>query len=252
MLGRPHVGLMSASRVTVTPGTSGGYRRVALFGVTYALASLSCTLAVFLVVVGQALAVADPVQLVVVFAAYAAGSASLLIALSVSAALAKGALARAVRRLLPAVNRVSGTLLVGSGIYLLLYWLPSLTGGTPAADSAAARATKRVSATLADFFSANVAIFAALLGLLALLAVAVLATDLSRRRRARDTDTPGGDGRAADPPPPAPATSRDGLGRITMSDRAPKPAVARPKLSPALSKPTCRDCSSGVGSGVLS
>ncbi len=204
MLAGRHVGLMSASRVTVTPGTSGGYRRVALFGVTYALASLSCTLAVFLVVVGQALAVADPVQLVVVFAAYAAGSASLLIALSVSAALAKGALARAVRRLLPAVNRVSGTLLIGSGIYLLLYWLPSLTDGTPAADSAAARATKRVSATLADFFSANVAIFAALLGLLALLAVAVLATDLSRRRRARDTDTPGGDGRAADPPPPAP------------------------------------------------
>jgi len=131
MLTGRHVGLMSASRVTVTPGIGGGYRRVALFGVTYALASLSCTLAVFLVVVGQALAVADPVQLGVVFAAYAAGSASLLIALSVSAALAKGALARAVRRLLPAVNRVSGTLLIGSGIYLLLYWLPSLTGGTP-------------------------------------------------------------------------------------------------------------------------
>lgn len=186
MLAGRHVGLMSASRVPVKATVQGGYGRVALFGVTYALASLSCTLAVFLVVVGQAVAVADPVQLVAVFAAYAAGSASLLIALSLSAALAKGALARGVRRLLPVVNRVSGALLVASGVYLLLYWLPSLTGGAAAADSAAARATKRVSAALADFFSANVGLFAVLLALLALLAGAVLAADARRRGRAHD------------------------------------------------------------------
>ncbi len=190
MLAGRHVGLTSASRVSVRTGARGGHRRVALFGVTYALASLSCTLAVFLVVVGQALSVADPVQLVAVFAAYTAGSASLLVALSLSAALAKGALARRVRRLLPIVNRVSGALIVASGVYLLLYWLPSLTGGPAATDSAAARATKRVSATLADFFSANAALFAVLLALFGVLAAAVVAIDLARRPRQRAADIP--------------------------------------------------------------
>ncbi len=203
MLAGRHVGLTSASRVTVRTGERGGHRRVALFGVTYALASLSCTLAVFLVVVGQALAVADPLQLVAVFAAYAAGSASLLIALSLSAALAKGALARGVRRLLPVINRVSGGLLVASGVYLLLYWVPSLTGGAPAVDSAAARATTRISATLADFFSVNAELFAALLGALALLAAVVVGVDMSRRARRRREEASPPDCCAPDAPPEA-------------------------------------------------
>lgn len=214
MLAGRHIGLTSASRVTVRAGERGGYRRVALFGVTYALASLSCTLAVFLVVVGQALAVADPVQLVAVFAAYAAGSASLLIALSLSAALAKGALARGVRRLLPVINRVSGGLLVASGVYLLLYWLPSLTGGAPAADSAAARATKRVSATLADFFSANAGLFAALLGALALLAAVVVGVDMSRGARGRQEEASLPDCCGPDAPPEAQRPVEVGAGEL--------------------------------------
>lgn len=252
MLAGRHVGLMSASRVTVTPGTSGGYRRVALFGVTYALASLSCTLAVFLVVVGQALAVADPVQLVVVFAAYAAGSASLLIALSVSAALAKGALARAVRRLLPAVNRVSGTLLIGSGIYLLLYaavadrWDARRGQRCGASHEASLRHARRLlQRQRGDLRRATWTAGTAGRGGARHRSITPEAsTRHGHARRRRPSSGPPAAGAAA--------TSRGGLGRITMSDRAPKPAVARPKLSPALSKPRCRDCSSGVGSGVLS
>lgn len=212
MLAGRHVGLTSASRVGVTAGSRGGHRRVALFGVTYALASLSCTLAVFLVVVGQALAVADPVQLVAVFGAYTAGSASLLIALSLSAALAKGALARTVRRLLPAINRISGALLVGSAVYLLLYWLPSLSGGAPAAESAAARATKRISAVLADFFNANAEVFAGLLGALALLAAVVVAAEMRRSTRHSDEPTAEPDCCAPDAPPDSPLPLEVGAG----------------------------------------
>lgn len=65
MLAGRHVGLWSASRVAVRGGP-GGYRRVAAFGATYAVASLSCTLGVFLVVVAQALAVGSVPQLLAV------------------------------------------------------------------------------------------------------------------------------------------------------------------------------------------
>jgi cytochrome c-type biogenesis protein len=105
-----------------------GYRGLVAFGAAYAVASLSCTLAVLLAVVAQATATANPLQLVGVFAAYAAGAASVLIALAIAAALAKETLARKIRRLLPVVTRLGGAVLVLSGVYLVLYWLPALTG----------------------------------------------------------------------------------------------------------------------------
>ena len=51
------VGIMAASRVSITPQRN--LQNVLLFGVGYAAASLSCTLSVFLVVVGSALASQD-------------------------------------------------------------------------------------------------------------------------------------------------------------------------------------------------
>lgn len=186
MLAGRHVGLWSASRVAVRGGP-GGYRRVAAFGATYAVASLSCTLGVFLVVVAQALAVGSVPQLLAVFAAYAAGSASLLIAISVSAALAKGALVRTVRRVAPAFNRAAGALLVASGVYLVLYWLPSLgSGGAGFSDSWAARATRRLSADLATFFSGHTSVFAIVLAALVIAGLALIVVDRKRRRRRPD------------------------------------------------------------------
>lgn len=204
MLAGRHIGLTAASRVRVAAQGERSYGRVALFGVTYALASLSCTLAIFLVVVGQALAVSDPIQLLAVFGAYAAGSASILIALSLSAALAKAALARAVRRLVPVVNRVAGALLAASGTYLLLYWVPNLGGG-PVSDSRMARASKGISSTLAGFFAGNVRVFALVLGALALLGAALLLLEARRKTAATDADVRR-IGRLVDQPREEPAT----------------------------------------------
>lgn len=186
MLAGRHVGLTAASRVSVETQGGRSYGRVALFGVTYALASLSCTLAIFLVVVGQALAVADPAHLLAVFGAYAAGSASILVALSLSAALAKAALARAVRRLVPVVNRLAGALLAASGVYLLLYWIPALGGGGAVSDSRVANASKGISSTLADFFTENVGAFALMLGALAALGAALLLLEARRKAGAAE------------------------------------------------------------------
>lgn len=180
MLAGRHVGLTSASRIGVQQDSAQGLRRVAVFGVTYALASLSCTLAVFLIVIGQALAASNPLELLAVFAAYAAGSASVLIALSMSAALAKGTLERVMRRTMPVISRIAGGLLALSGVYLILYWLPALGGGNAASDSWMARTTEGISSSLAEFFGSNTNVFAAVLATLILLGVGLLA--VQRRR----------------------------------------------------------------------
>jgi cytochrome c-type biogenesis protein len=190
MLAGRHVGLASASRIGVQQQAGQGLRRVAVFGVTYALASLSCTLAVFLIVIGQALAAANPFELLAVFGAYAAGSASVLIALSMSAALAKGTLERALRRTLPVISRIAGGLLALSGVYLILYWLPALGGGTASADSWAARTTEGVSSALAEFFRANTSVFAAVLAAVTVLGAALLLTQRGRREDGDDDGEP--------------------------------------------------------------
>ncbi len=97
-----------------------------LFGVAYAAASLSCTLPIFLVVVGGALATSGLVGGVLQFVSYALGMGAVLIAVSIATALSKGVIVRAFRSFLPFVERAGAFLLTGAGIYLVLYWWPHL------------------------------------------------------------------------------------------------------------------------------
>jgi hypothetical protein len=124
LLAGRHLGLTVPSRLRREGGRS--YRRVVAFGGAYTLTSLSCTLGVLLALVGQALAAASPLRLAGVLAGCAVGAASVLIALSVSAVLAKDALLGRVRRLLLLAGRLGGGLLVVSGAYLVAYWAPTL------------------------------------------------------------------------------------------------------------------------------
>jgi cytochrome c-type biogenesis protein len=126
MLAGRHVGLtINASGLS---GAGAGLGRMAAFGAAYALTSLSCTLAVLLAVVAQALATASLASTLAVFAAYGAGAATVLMLLALSAAMASGALARSVRRLLPVASRLGGAVLTLSGLYLVAYWAPVLAG----------------------------------------------------------------------------------------------------------------------------
>ena len=89
-----------------------------LFGVGYGAASLGCTLPVFFALVGASLGAAK----LEIFAAYGAGMAVVLTALSLAAAFARDGIARALRPVLPQVGRIAGALLVASGGYLVYYW----------------------------------------------------------------------------------------------------------------------------------
>ncbi len=98
-------------------------RAMFLFGIAYGLASLSCTLPVFLIVVGAAFTQQGPVQAFGQFVAYGLGMGLVLIILTLGLALFRDMALTSVRRVLPYVERASAFLLTGAGVYIIYYWL---------------------------------------------------------------------------------------------------------------------------------
>jgi cytochrome c-type biogenesis protein len=94
-----------------------------MFGIAYAVASLSCTLPIFLVIVGGTLALQGGGVGLMLFVSYALGMGTVLVALTLGAALFKNVVARYLRAALPYVERASAVLLVGAGAYLVAYQL---------------------------------------------------------------------------------------------------------------------------------
>ena len=107
-------------------------KSVFLFGVAYGFASLSCTLPVFLAVVGVGLATASFATTGVMFLVYGLGMATVLMGVAIGAALFKGSVSGWLRGALPYVNRVGAALLVVAGLYLIWYqgrYLPLIIVG---------------------------------------------------------------------------------------------------------------------------
>jgi cytochrome c-type biogenesis protein len=106
-----------------------------VFGVLYALASLSCTVAPFLAVTAQTFRSASVLGGVLVFGAYALGMALVVGAVSLAIALARQGLVTWMKRQYPKVMRAVGVLLVIAGLYVAYYgwWdMRVLAGGDPA------------------------------------------------------------------------------------------------------------------------
>lgn len=92
---------------------------VFLFGVSYALVSMSCTISLFISVMSTTSSgVASGLA---VFFAYGLGMGLVLMVLTMAIALARQGLVKSMRRVLPYVNRVSGGLLVLAGTYVAYY-----------------------------------------------------------------------------------------------------------------------------------
>lgn len=118
---RRHLGLPIASRVKAPQGLT-GVRQFFLFGIAYALASLSCTLPVFLVVVGSALASGGFLSGFVQFISYGLGMGLVLVTVTLGVVLFKTAVNNGLRVVMPYAERAGNFALVGAGSYLLYYW----------------------------------------------------------------------------------------------------------------------------------
>lgn len=119
LLGRgPHIAIANplAERQTERRASS-----IFLYGVSYGIASLSCTLPIFLMIVGGALTAGNLVGGLLPFAGYSGGMALVVVGLTLSTALLKGALVQWMHGVLPYVNRLSGLLLIGAGAYIVYF-----------------------------------------------------------------------------------------------------------------------------------
>jgi cytochrome c-type biogenesis protein len=117
-------------------GRSRGLASMFVFGVSYAIASISCTLPVFLAQVSTVLG-ADLGRGLLVFGAFGVGMALVLVALSVSLALARTEVVHALRRSLAVIGRVAGGFLVVAGAYMAWYGayeIRDTVEGDPAID----------------------------------------------------------------------------------------------------------------------
>lgn len=106
----------------VRPGQARQPKTMFVFGIGYGIASLGCTLPVFLAVIGASLATQGAGSALAVLAAYGLGMAIMLILFSTGAALARNGLVRTVRKLMPYMSRITGSMLTIAGAYLTYYW----------------------------------------------------------------------------------------------------------------------------------
>ena len=95
-----------------------------LFGVSYGLASLSCTLPLFLAVLGLGAGQSSGwLNTTGQFLLYAAGMGSVILALTLGMAVARTVMVRWLRKALPYVGLVGAWLMVVAGTYIVFYWL---------------------------------------------------------------------------------------------------------------------------------
>jgi cytochrome c biogenesis protein CcdA len=116
-------GIVAASGAMDRVQLGSDLRSLFLFGIAYAVTSLACTLPIFLVVAGSALAAGGPLAAAGQFVSYALGMGSVLTVVILGAAFFESAVRRAVRRVVPYVHRLAAAFLLGAGVFLVKYWL---------------------------------------------------------------------------------------------------------------------------------
>ena len=134
-------------RLTHPPGAHRDGRSratVIAFGAGYGLASLGCTLPLFLTLIAASLTADGTASSVIVFATFGAGMGVVMMALSVTAAFARHGLTRLLGTALPWLSRASGVMLIAAGAYLSYYWWRIKYGRTKtlSSDPIVGRATR--------------------------------------------------------------------------------------------------------------
>jgi cytochrome c-type biogenesis protein len=125
LLGR-HPGVRLPIRAWGASGRGAG--SMVAYGVSYAVASLTCSLPIFLVGVTGSFTRSGVVTGIGTFLAYAAGMAVVLAVVSLAVAMARTSLVTVLRQAGRVADRVAPALLVLAGAYLVYYWIEDLAG----------------------------------------------------------------------------------------------------------------------------
>lgn len=118
---------LTARVISVKTSNRRSFLGMAGFGVAFGAASISCTLPIFLAVVGLSARSSNVISGWSVFVAYAAGMGVVLTAMAVALVTSRRMIVTRMRRILPYVERIGGWLLVTSGLFIVYYWGVQLT-----------------------------------------------------------------------------------------------------------------------------
>lgn len=121
--GKIYTGVAARAAAHIGEPTEVGIRGYFLFGVSYGIASLSCTLPTFLAVLAVSAANIGFLNILLNFILFALGMGLVIMALTLGIALFKGAMVRFLRRALPYINPIGAWLMVLAGAYIIFYWL---------------------------------------------------------------------------------------------------------------------------------
>ena len=94
-----------------------------LFGISYGIASLSCTLPIFLSVIGTSFAASTILTSLSQFLLYGMGMGVVIMVLTLGVAFFKSAMLGTIRKMLPYVGPIGSWLMVIAGAYIVFYWL---------------------------------------------------------------------------------------------------------------------------------
>ena len=163
-------------------GSDGTLPSMFLFGISYATASLSCTIGPFLAITTTTFRSSSFIAGSAVFLAYALGMGIVIGILTVALSLAKVTVVQQFRNALPKINRIAGGLVVIAGLYVAYYgWyeIRVLNGDTddPIVDRAI-----RIQSWLTNHIVPDNPASTALIAVVILSTVAAAAALLRRRR----------------------------------------------------------------------
>jgi cytochrome c-type biogenesis protein len=126
------------------------------FGVSYAIASLSCTLPIFLSLVGGVVAADSLTTSVLAFTAYGAGMATVVTGITFIVAGGRKTIVARLRSFSRHLDKVSGVVMVVAGAFISWYWATVLSGdGVALGTTGVVRWIDEASATVTGFLGRN-------------------------------------------------------------------------------------------------
>ena len=137
-------------------GKGTGFSGLLAFGISYAIASLSCTLPVFLSVVALQVQRTNFVSGLATFIVYGTGMSMLLVGLTIAIGLGRVGLIARLRASARRINQIAGGILVVSGSYIVWFWATNIgSGATALGESGAFRFVETLSQRAFDLIGSH-------------------------------------------------------------------------------------------------
>ena len=120
--GKLNIGAFSRAASHMGDARKTNLRGYFLFGLSYGTASLSCTLPIFIAVVGFGTTTSF-LSALGQFIIYGLGMGTVILVLTLGMAVFKGAMVGGLRKALPYIQPVSAAIMILAGSYIVFYWL---------------------------------------------------------------------------------------------------------------------------------